>query len=304
MSTISDQIGIGITTKNRWQDLTETLSQISPELQQCQVIVIDDGSSEPAPLELVQRFPWAHFERSETSLGLIAQRNRLAQKLTAPFYLSIDDDSYPISGDLGAAATWLGEHPDVVALAFRVVEGNTAEPEGAELAPPYPVRFYIGCAHLLRREAFLRLGGYREELQHMCEEFEFAVRAWKNGLTVYGYPGVCVRHHGSQAGRNGDRLNRLLTRNDLWIAAWHYPLDRFVLSFLNALPRTLRHPDHQKYWRSVIRGYGEAIWTLPTVLRKRAPLSSAQQKAWRQTAAPSVLVHRREINPPADALKA
>jgi GT2 family glycosyltransferase len=288
------EIGIGITTRNRWADLTETLSCLPSELGECEIIVIDDGSSAPAPPELLSRYPRVRFERSEQSLGYIVQRNRLAQKLTAPLYLSLDDDSYPESGDFSAAVAWLNGHPEVIALAFRVLEGKAVEPEGADLTPPYPVRFYIGCAHLIRRDAFLRLDGYREELEHYCEEFEFAVRAWKDGSAVYAYPGVCVRHAGSLSGRNAERLNRLLTRNDLWIAAWHFPFARLVLSFLNALPRQLRNPAHQKYWRSVVSGYWAALWSLPTVMRKRAPLSWAQQRAWRRLAPPSVLVHRLE----------
>jgi GT2 family glycosyltransferase len=284
------EIGIGITTRNRWDDLTETLSRLPPELRGCQIVVIDDGSSQPAPRDLASRFPWVQFERSEKSLGLIAQRNRLAQKLSAPFYLSLDDDSYPETGDLNAAVAWLSPRPDVIALAFRIQNGTSVAPEGADLAPPFPVRFYIGCAHLIRREAFLRLGGYREELEQMCEEFEFAVRAWKHGSSVYAYPGISVRHARSLVNRNAERLNRLLTRNDLWIAAWHYPFAYCVLSFLKRLPSQLLNPTHRKYWRAVLSGYWAALCTLPTLLRKRAPLSWAQQRAWRLLPPPSVLV--------------
>ena len=146
---------IGITTRDRWSELGRTLDQIARcGLTDRETLVIDDGSITPVPPDLRARHPWVRFERSDTSLGYIAQRNDLAQRLTAPFYLSLDDDSYPVGGDLAVAAQWLAAHREVIALAFCVTE-SAAVPPGTDSGKPFPVRYYIGCAHLLRREDFL-----------------------------------------------------------------------------------------------------------------------------------------------------
>src|ERR1700741_3723448 len=86
-------IGIGITTKDRWEDLETTLSVLSSRgLSTLETIVIDDGSSRPAPPSLLERFPWIRFVRSDRSYGLIEQRNRLAGMMKSAYYLSLDDD--------------------------------------------------------------------------------------------------------------------------------------------------------------------------------------------------------------------
>ena len=95
-----ERIGIGITTKDRWEDLETTLSVLSSQgLSRLETIVIDDGSSRPAPPSLLERFPWVRFERSDRSYGLIEQRNRLAPMIKSDYYLSLDDDSFPATGE-------------------------------------------------------------------------------------------------------------------------------------------------------------------------------------------------------------
>ena len=123
------QMGIGITTKDRWEDLDDTLSVLdSRGFSDLETIVIDDGSSHPAPASLRNRFPWVRFERSNQSLGLIAQRNRLAEMMTSDYYLSLDDDSFPAAGDFDKAVQFLEAKPDTVGLAFSIVHRDETLP--------------------------------------------------------------------------------------------------------------------------------------------------------------------------------
>lgn len=274
-------ISIGISTRDRWEELEFTLAKLADAgLDRYETIVIDDGSRKPVARELRERFSWVRFERTETSRGYILQRNWLASQLSAPVYLSLDDDSHVEHGDVEAAAEWLLGCEDAVALALRIVlENLQIRPE---TSAPYPVRYFIGCGHMLKRELFLNMGGYREELKCYCEEHEFALRANRSGYIVYSYPRVTVRHLMSETGRNLDRINFFLTRNDLWLAAWHFPLPYLILSYLNCLPRQLRMAVHRPYWRSIVRGFFSAILSLPKVWHLRDALSLRQFYRLRQ----------------------
>jgi glycosyltransferase involved in cell wall biosynthesis len=276
-------IGIGITTKDRWNDLTVTLDKLCHHgLSGLETIVIDDGSNEPMPQAFRQRFPWVRFERFENSQGYIVQRNRLAQMLTSDLYLSLDDDSYPkTSARLHNAAAWLLGREDAVGLAFSIQTPFDKKDSLTALgAVPYPVRFYIGCAHMLKRDLFCRLGGYTESLFYYCEEIDFALKAWKHKFKVYKYSSVVVFHDMSPSGRNAANANRFLTRNDIWISFWRSPYPIFILHLFIRLPMILRFKIHRLQWKAALRGYLEALVGLLRVARYRDPLSFRKYLAW------------------------
>ena len=279
----SNIVAIGITTKDRWDDLSVTLDSLRHNgLDRLETIVIDDGSLIPMPDSFRDRFDWVRFERSESSQGYIVQRNRLAQLLTAELYLSFDDDSCPVpSAHLDEAAVWLMEKQDAAALTFPIrstLDAMTSfQPDGFR---PYPVRHYIGCAHLVKRRLFLSLRGYTEALGHYCEETDFALKAWKQGFKVYKYPSVVVIHRKSVIGRNADNANRLLTRNLIWVSAWRSPLVFLIIELLFRVLRMFRLKTHRLHWKAVLRGYFEALAGLPKVARFRDPVPLRRYLAW------------------------
>lgn len=297
---VKPTIGIGISTRDRWDDLLLTLTRLEQAgLHRCAaILIIDDGSKQPATAAMRERFPWARFERSPESRGYIAQRNRLARELGTTLYLSLDDDSFVEEGDIDAAAEWLMQRPDVAAVCFSIIQG--AEPIAAvdaRTGQPAPIRFYIGCAHLVKRELFLELGGYREELEHLCEEVQFCLAAARRDYRIWHYPYVVVRHVRSTAGRNQDRAQRLLTRNDLYCAALYFPWPYFALAVLSCLPRKVAHPAHRRYRRFVLAGFLQAMASLPRIWRTRTALSFAQMRQWRQAAHPLGVVEVRGAPP-------
>ena len=276
-------IAIGITTKDRWDDLSVTLDSLRQNgLHRLETIVIDDGSTKPMPDTFRDRFNWVKFERSESSQGYIVQRNRLAQLLTAEVYLSLDDDSYPVPcAQLDHAAAWLMEKQDAAALTFAIRTNCDAmtsfELDGYR---PYPVRHHIGCAHMVKRRLFLDLRGYTEALGHYCEETDFALKAWKQGFKVYKYPSVVVIHRKSAIGRNAANANRLLTRNLIWVSAWRSPLVFLLIELLFRVLRMFRLKTHRLHWKAVLRGYFEALAGLPRVAQFRDPVPLRRYLAW------------------------
>ena len=279
-----DDIGIGITTKDRWEDLETTLSVLSSRgLSTLETIVVDDGSSRPAPPSFLERFPWVRFERSDRSCGLIEQRNRLAAMMTSAYYLSLDDDSFPAAGDLGKAVQFLEGRRDTLGLAFSIVLRDEALP--SSVRSPAPVRYYIGCAHLLKRELFLHLGGYAAHW-HYGEEPEFCLRALHKGYQVYLYPGVVIRHNRSPVARNLKKTARYYIRNEALVGLCYFPFPYSILRYFNTLPAILRNPEWNEQWLALIRGWLEAIWCSIRWRHLHHPLPLEQFRAWKKLPLP------------------
>jgi GT2 family glycosyltransferase len=281
-----EAIGIGITTKDRWSDLEVTLSALkSKDYENAETIVVDDGSQQPLPPALKAAFPKVRFERVERSLGLVVQRNRLAKMLRSTYYLSLDDDSFPVAGDIGEAVIWLENNPTVVALALHIVNANESIPQPETLGDPFPVRYYIGCGHLLRRKRFLDLGGYLERLHYFAEENDFCLKALRQGSSTYAFPAVVIRHQRTLIARNSAKAARYYMRNEAVVGLLHFPFPFSILRAVNCL-QILRNPRWNLHPGSLLLGWIEAFVCAIRWWSLRCPLSMAQFQAWKKLPLP------------------
>ena len=223
---LENLVSIGITTKDRWQDLQIGLTKIvRAGLESLPIIIVDDGSDISCPFDLAT-FPFQNlqFPKNSTSEGLIVRRNQIAKTIQTKYYLSLDDDSYPVSGSLKAAVEFAETQDDLFCLSFPVYNPVQKKYENSSnLQQPYQVRSFIGCGHLLHRDRFLKLGGYREELIHQGEEMEIAARAFQQGLHCYHFPDFLIHHTASNQGRNWWRMDFYGSRNNVLWNDWFVP---------------------------------------------------------------------------------
>lgn len=222
---LSNLVTIGITTKNRWQDLKTTLINISKAgLEALPILIFDDASDEPCPFNISDLSLQIKLQRFKESQGLIVRRNQIAQLIQTKYYLSLDDDSYPVSGSLEAAVEFAESLDDLFCLSFPIYNPVLAEYQNQSSDnQPYPVRCFVGCGHLLHRERFLQLGGYREELIHQGEEMEIAARAFQKNLHCYHFPDFLIHHTASNTGRNWHRMDFYGARNNVLWNDWFVP---------------------------------------------------------------------------------
>jgi len=283
----SSQVGIGITTRDRWDVLAVTLSELRKKgWQYVETIVIDDGSKQPLPKALRAAFPKVRFERVDYPLGYVVQRNRLAQMLSSTYYLSLDDDSFPVAGEISDAVRWLENHPSVAALALHIVQGNESIPRAETLGEPFPVRYFIGCAHLLRRKQFLELGGYLERLHHFGEEIDYCLKALLQGSSTYAYPAVVIRHNRTVVARNSAKAARYYIRNEAIVGLLYFPFPFSILRAVGCL-RIFRQPKWNHHRGSLLLGWLEAFVRAIRWRSLRRPLSIAQFRAWKKLPLPT-----------------
>ena len=222
---LSDLVSIGITTKNRWQDLEITLVKIKEMgLESLPIIIFDDASDRTCNFDISGLLSQIQFERFTESKGLIVRRNQIAQSMQTKYYLSLDDDSYPVSGSLQAAVDFAESQENLLCLSFPIYNPVLGEYQNKSSdKKPYQVRSFVGCGHLLNLEHFLSLGGYREELVHQGEEMDIAARGFQKGFFCYHYPDLLIHHTASNEGRNWHRMDFYGSRNNVFWNDWFVP---------------------------------------------------------------------------------
>lgn len=218
-------VEIGIATKNRWEDLRHTLERIAAfGLSELRILIFDDASDCPCPFAVNRICVGAELTRFLEPAGYIVRRNQLARAMTAKYYLSLDDDSFPVSGSLEAAIEFAESCGDLFCLSFPIYNPVTETHQVRSLREtPYKVRSFIGCGYLMNRDKFLDWDGYREELIHQGEEVDMAARVFRQGLYCYHFPGLQIHHTASSSGRNRQRMDYYAARNNALWNDWYMP---------------------------------------------------------------------------------
>ncbi|GAA2636382.1 glycosyltransferase [Dactylosporangium fulvum] len=218
-------VTVVIATRNRAAALRRTVGRLLELPERPQVIVVDNGSvGGPAicpPDVLV--LPLGR------NLGAVA-RNRGAAVADTPLVAFAGDDSWWAPGALDRAAGIFAEHPRLGLLAGHVLVGDDerTDPVSAFMAPATlgnaddlpgpPVLGFLACAAVVRREAFLGIGGFDPVVRSMGEEARVAYDLFTAGWGL-AYRADVVAHHHPQAGAD-DTGKRVLAARNRVLTAW------------------------------------------------------------------------------------
>ena len=217
------RLTVGITTRNRPAALARcvrSLAHLQPLAPD--VLVFDDHSEPPVDAPVAAAAPAGlavRVIRADAPAGYIVGRNRMVREAATPYVLLLDDDAVIFdAAAIARAIEVLVRDNRVAAVAFAQGESD-GRPWPARMQPargrePVYVPAFIGFAHLLRRDVFLRLGGYRESLVFYGEEKDFCVRALDRGLRIVYLPDAVVGHVPDPGGRSASRYVRFVIRND------------------------------------------------------------------------------------------
>ncbi|HEY5220190.1 MAG TPA: glycosyltransferase [Gemmatimonadaceae bacterium] len=222
--TDSPRLSVGIASRGRASSLARCIAALELlDDMLDDVIVVDDGSTEPleGPVRAALS---AHAQRKlriirfDPSRGLAAARSTCVYEASSPWVLNLDDDAVVLTAEpMRLALQTISADAGVFAIAFAQAQENGEPwPAGAQPAPvDYPCRVasFIGFAHLVRRDAFVALGGFREQLMINGEEREMCLRALDAGLGVVYLPQARVAHLADPAGRDVRHYLHLTVRN-------------------------------------------------------------------------------------------
>jgi GT2 family glycosyltransferase len=273
--TADSRLAVVVITHQRRDELMQALARLRALPEQPHVVVVDNGSTDGTAEAVRDRFPQVELIASPENLGAVG-RNLGVARLKTPYVAFCDDDTWWEPGSLRAAADVLDAHPRLAVVTARIVvePAGTEDPivaelrdspvRGADWLPGPALGSFLAGASVLRREAFLEVGGFCDRLWLGGEEELMAGDLAAGGWELCYLPSLTVHHQASRARdphrRRGDGI-----RNTLWTTWLRRPLRPALRRTVHLLRTVPRDAITGRALLAAVRG-------LPWVLRERRVL--------------------------------
>ncbi|WP_170315526.1 glycosyltransferase family 2 protein [Nakamurella deserti] len=252
------------------------------------VVAVDNGSTD-ATVATLRSWPGITVVPLPRNIGAAA-RNEGARRAGTPYVAFCDDDGWYERDGLGVAVRLLDRHPSLALVNARILVGEEErlDPISAEMAdsplterdgiPGTVLLSFMAGAVVVRRSAFLGVGGYHPRFFIGGEEETVSYPLADAGWQMRYVPDVVMHHHPSVA--NAPHLRAFGMRNTLWNAWLHRPWRSALRWTVFTLADTPKNRD----WA---RGLMMALGGLPWALAHRRPVERELDEAM------SVLDRRR-----------
>lgn len=214
MASSDSLVSIVIPCFNAGETLEDTVrSALAQTHSATEVIVVDDGSSDPATLELLRRCPWPGVRvLRQDNAGPAAARNRAIASASGRYILPLDADDLIDPSYVEKAVAVLDSEPGVGIVYCKAAKFGAES--GPWQLPAYALRELvidnvIFVTSLFRRDDWVQVGGFSESLRRGVEDYDFWIKIVAMGREVRQLD-ECLFHyrvgHASRTtGFNADR---------------------------------------------------------------------------------------------------
>lgn len=206
------------------------------------VLVVDNASTDDTVA--IAEGQGACVIRNARNEGYGRANNIGARAADTEFVLVVNPDCIVDQGAVAALVDAARRYPDAALFAPRILEpsgrvffqprsllspylpnpqGKLVLPEGEACAP-----FFSGACFLIRRELFLRLGGFDEKIFLFYEDDDLCRRVADSGSALIYVPQAIVRHGRGQS--SGEKPGRIFA------SRWHQAWSRAYVSGKYGLP--------------------------------------------------------------------
>ena len=274
-NSLASRVTVVVATRNRCEELLRTAARLVDGPDPPAVVVIDNGSDDGTAAAVRRQFPTLTVVPLPANAGAAA-RSLGARLAVTPLVAFSDDDSWWDAGALRLAGDLMSRDPAIGLVAARILVGpdGALDPTSALMAGGSldewhrpagggrrGVTGFLACGAVVRRDAFLAVGGFEPHLLIGGEEKPVALALADAGWKLVYAPEVVARHHPSHR-REGRRRRYLLVRNDLLTSWVHYPIGAAVRRTRMAVAASATDVS---LWPAV----GAALTSLPWALAHR-----------------------------------
>ena len=224
-------ISVIIASYNTRELLSRCLASIysAPPGFSCEVMVVDDSSSDRSPEMVRDRFPQVRLIVNSQNRGYAYSNNLAMAQSRGRFIYLLNSDTEMFPGALDAMASFLEEHPDVGAVGSALYNGDGSVQASVKSLPrirsaffgkrswlarwfpqfsatksellnwridagtPFQAGYVSSASIMMPREVVARVGDLDTRLWYFIDA-DYCTRIWNIGRSVYCVPAAKVLH--------------------------------------------------------------------------------------------------------------
>lgn len=234
---MTDGLSVIIITTNRCNELKKTLELLKQQVTnfEWEVLICDQNSNDntESMVKDVMKSdtPYAlNYLKLDKNYGVAGGRNIAIKNAKYNNVFSLDDDANPISNNTFQRVYELAMSHNYNAYSFRIFNNQDKDygwqyNKKNNASDVFECNYYVGCAHLLKKDIFEKCGGYDDELMFWGEEVCYILKMFCLGYGPVLYDGTILFRHrvdGFGRGFNEDRFFYQV-RNRLYLVEKYYP---------------------------------------------------------------------------------
>jgi GT2 family glycosyltransferase len=275
------EVGVVVVTRNRKRSLLRTLAHLRALPERPPIVVVDNGSEDGTAAAVGDDVTLVRLDGNHGA----AARTAGVRVLETEAIAFSDDDSWWAPGSLARGAEELAAHPALGLIAARILVGPESRLDPTCLAmansplPPVPglpgpaVLGFLACGAIVRRRAYLGVGGFHRHMGVGAEESLLALDLAAAGWELAYVEDIVAHHHPWRAGSGGRERRSIVLRNLFWAAWLRRPAPR-ALALTAALTLACVREGLPRALLDAVRG-------LPWVLHERRVLPPEVERAAR-----------------------
>lgn len=282
------KFSIIIVTRNRATDLLRCLQSVfAQDYIDLEVIVVDNASTDNTTTLIAQTYPSVTILRQSTNTGAPEGRNIGIKHAHGELMLCLDDDAELLDPQtINKSVRYFREDTRLACLSFLVLDQHgkivrklIPRRDRKHITDDTPGAMFSATGCILRRSAFLEVGGFWEKLNpYFGEEPELSYRLQDNGYRILLTPHIAVRHYESPMERPSDRRLYCGVRNTPWLALrnlpWYCVISLTVLAWGYFSVVAIRNHQLTIFFKAI----SDSIVQWPAIYRIRKPIYRETQK--------------------------
>ena len=212
--------------------------------RECEVIVVDNYSSDQTIEYLKPKFPFVRFIRNDENIGFARANNQALQLVNGKYVLFLNPDTIIPEDCFSKCLAFMDAHPQAGALGVRMVDGRGRFLRESKRGFPSPWAAFskmIGLAALFPKSAFYaryylghlnssqthvvdalagafmfckktvleKTKGFDEQFFMYAEDLDLSYRMQRAGFKNYYYPGCTIIHFKGESTKKDFRYVKL-----------------------------------------------------------------------------------------------